>query len=361
MSESNPNRRAARVRLLLLGIVFLAIIQFVVLLLIVPGRSSRTAPPKEQSIATTTAPTERHAIRPGAVVAPPGAPPAVREPLQRVVKYGRGEGEVGLVHEPEQEPLGPESFAIGRDGEILVADRVNQRIVVYSRDGIYLRSVSIPGIALGDVMADGAGRLYVYDQVRRALQCYDADGKLQGGLNLNPKEIDTRGYFHVVGDAVYFADAAARDVLVAVIKDGALTAPDNSTEHATEGVHGDSGRVYSFTVDKGQGIGMQIREQGAAQVAGQAVQVALPGVVSARFVGEDGQGRFYVQTERLESNRIVLEVLSFSPAGQQLGVTRMPENDYFAWTTKLVDVRPDGAIVQFLPQKEQAKLNLFTN
>jgi hypothetical protein len=39
----------------------------------------------------------------------------------------------------------------------------------------------------------------------------------------------------------------------------------------------------------------------------------------------------------------------------------MPENDYALWTAKLVDVRPDGTIVQFLPQREQAKLNLFTN
>ena len=59
--------------------------------------------------------------------------------------------------------------------------------------------------------------------------------------------------------------------------------------------------------------------------------------------------------------RIVLEVLAFSPTGEQLATTRMPENDYAVWTAKLVDVRADGTIVQFLPQRDQARLNLFTN
>jgi hypothetical protein len=87
----------------------------------------------------------------------------------------------------------------------------------------------------------------------------------------------------------------------------------------------------------------------------------LPGIVSARYAGEDQVQRFYVQTERLEGTNIVLEVLAFSPSGEQLATTRMPENDYVIWTAKLVDVRADGAIVQFLPQRDQAKLNLFTN
>jgi hypothetical protein len=39
----------------------------------------------------------------------------------------------------------------------------------------------------------------------------------------------------------------------------------------------------------------------------------------------------------------------------------MPENDYAIWTAKLVDVGADGTIVQFLPQRDQAKLNLFVN
>jgi hypothetical protein len=71
--------------------------------------------------------------------------------------------------------------------------------------------------------------------------------------------------------------------------------------------------------------------------------------------------RSYVQTERLAGTGIVQEVLAFSPASELLTATRMPENDYAIWTAKLVDVRGDGTIVQFLPEQSQAKLNLFTN
>ena len=248
----------------------------------------------------------------------------------------------------------------GKDGTVLVADVVNKRVTFYDSNGAYLRSLSLPGIALGDVATDDQGRLYVYDQVRRALHQFDADGTPRSTLDLNPKDIDTRGYFHVAGNAVYFADAAVRDVLVATVQDGVLVAPDNSAERMTEGIHGESGRLYSLSLDKGQALRLEIRDPAASSDV-QSVQVPLPGIVSARFAGEDQARRFYVQTERLDGARIVLEVLAFSPAGEQLAVTRMPENDYAIWTAKLVDVRADGTIVQFLPQQEQAKLNLFAN
>lgn len=59
-------------------------------------------------------------------------------------------------------------------------------------------------------------------------------------------------------------------------------------------------------------------------------------------------------------NNIILEVFAFSASGQPLGTTRLPENDYAIWTAKLVDIAADGIIVQFLPQWQQAQLNLFS-
>ena len=265
-----------------------------------------------------------------------------------------------MIHEKEQPPVGPESFAVGKDGGILVADVVNERVVVYSSNGVYVRRISLPGIALGDVTTDQQGRLYLYDQVRRALLQYDADGTWRSTLNLNPKDIDTRGYFHVAGNAVYFADAAARDVLVAVVPEGVLVAPDPATERKADGIHGESGRIYSLSLDKGQALQLQLRDP-APGTAARGLEVPMPGIVSARYAGEDQARRFYIQTERLAGTNIVLEVLAFSPTGEQLATTRMPENDYAIWTAKLVDVQADGSIVQFLPQQDQAKLNVFAN
>lgn len=78
------------------------------------------------------------------------------------------------------------------------------------------------------------------------------------------------------------------------------------------------------------------------------------GLCPPDFVGEDDARRFYIQTERLEDDRVVLEVLAFSATGERLAVIQMPENDYAIWTAKLVDVRGDGALVALLPQQDQA-------
>jgi len=281
--------------------------------------------------------------------------------VQRVLKYGSGEGELGIVLGRGQPPVGPESFAVARDGSILVADVVNQRVVVYSSEGAYLRSIELPGIALGDVIMDKQDRVYVYDQMRRALHQYDADGAPRSRLELNPKDIDTRGYFHIAGNALYFADAAARDVLVAAVQDGMLVPPDGSTERRAPGIHGESGRIYSLSLEKGQAARLEVWDPPEALSDGRYLDIPLPGIVSARFVGEDDSQRCYVQTERLEGDRIVLEVLTFSAAGERVAVTLMPENDYAIWTAKLVSVRGDGTLVQFVPQQEQARLNLFAN
>lgn len=281
--------------------------------------------------------------------------------VQRVLKYGSGEGELGLVLGRDQPPVGPESFAVARDGSILVTDVVNQRVVIYSSEGAYRRSIDLPGFALGDVIMDKQDRMYVYDQVRRALHQFDTDGTQRSRLELNPKDIDTRGYFHIAGNAVYFADAAARDVLVATVQDGLLVPPDESTERQAPGIHAESGRIYSLSLEKGQSARLEVWDPPEALSDGRSLEISLPGIVSARFLGEDDTQRFYVQTERLEGDRVVLEVLMFSAAGERLAVTLMPENDYAIWTAKLVSVRGDGTLVQFLPQQEQARLNLFAD
>jgi hypothetical protein len=291
-----------------------------------------------------------------------GRPPITALPFatasHNVLRYGSDAAELGMVHGVEMEPVGPPSFAVSSDGNVLVADTAKQRVAIYAPDGTYLRSISVTGIALGDVTTDKAGRIYVFDQVRFTLHQYDADGTPRSTLALNPKDIDTRGYFHVAGAAVYFADAAVQDVLVANIEAGGLTAPDASIERKTDGIHAESGKVYSVGLVRGEALLVQVRE---SATDAKLLEAPVDGIVSARFAGEDRDQRFYIQTERLEGATVVLEVVTFASSGEQLGVRHLPENDYFIWTAKLVDVRSDGALVQFLPQRDQARLNYFAN
>jgi len=361
MSENIPKRRRASLRLLVGGAALLFIVIFLA------WTESKRVNPVRTSAIQEPSPTlvrEASSLRKGNEYSTNGGSGSGsmtgRVGARRILRYGRGEGEVGMIRESGQTPIGPESFAVGNDGSILVVDVVNERLVIYASDGTYDRSISLPGIAIGDVAVDRQGRVYVYDQARRALHQYGGDGTPRSRLDLNPKDIDTRGYFHVVGDSVYFADAAVRDVLVATLQDGLLTPPDKATERMADGIHGESGRVYSLSLDRGKALRVELRDT-AAQSSVRALQAPMPGIVSARYAGEDDGLRFYVQTERLAGTNIVLEVLTFSPTGEQLATTRMPENDYAIWTTKLVDVRADGTIVQFLPQRDQATLSLFTN
>jgi hypothetical protein len=361
MSENNPKSLWKTVCPALTGVLLILLAIFI----------ARTTPKRASPTRTSSLGYPGSGAAADAAQAAQGKQPAAHERVaghltagrlstQSILKYGRGEAEIGLVNEKEQPPVGPESFAVGKDGSILVADMVNQRVAVYSSNGTYLRSIALPGIALRDVAADAQGRIYVYDQVRHSLHQYDAQGTPQSTLSLTAADIDTRGYFHVAGNSVYFANAAARDVLVATLQDGVLTSADKSLERTTDGIHGDSGRIYSMSLNKGQALRLQVRDP-ATQSPARNLEVPLPGIVSARYAGEDQAQRFYVQTERLDGTSIVLEVLAFSPTGEQLAATRMPENDYAVWTAKLVDVGADGTIVQFLPQQDQAKLNLFAN
>lgn len=269
-----------------------------------------------------------------------------------------------MIRDPGQTPIGPESFTITADGNILIADLANRRLLLCGPNGALLRSIPTGQVNLNDLVTDRQGRLFVYDQRERMLfreQPGGATGEesFVPALRLNPADIDTRGYFHVVDDNIYFADAAARDVLVAVIDgEGALQTPE-AVERVSPGIHAASGRVYDVASTKGEGLRVVIYEAPQAQGSA-AINLPMPDLLAARFIGEDNRGRFYAQVERLVGGRVLLEVHEFGPAGERLRVTPLPENDYALWTAKLAQAGPGGRIIQFLPGETEAKLNLLS-
>jgi sugar lactone lactonase YvrE len=313
--------------------------------------------PGKSETAQSLAPTQivhRFAPEPASL----GPPPFGRRVTRRIIQYGPGEGEIGLIRKDGQTPVGPESFALDPKGNLLIADRVNHRVVIYDRNGAAMRSLELPGVNLNDLTSDDAGRLYVYDQIRSRLNQYDPDGRLLSRLNLDPGQISTRGYFHVVRNAVYFADAAQRDVLVGTLQEGILSPPSGLAERASDGVHGASGRLYSVAVAKGEGLRLQIRDPDAPSFA-RAGELGVPDVLAARYAGEDAAHRCYVQVERWLGDKVALEVAVFGPDGEHLGRTPLPENDYALWTAKLVEAGADGTLVQFLPAEAEARVSLF--
>ena len=285
------------------------------------------------------------------------APVGPRRIVQRVLAYGSGPGEVGMRRVPGETPVGPESYAIGPEGNILIADLVNHRIVVCGPDGGYLRDVGVPGINLNDLVVATNGTIIIYDQREHRLYAGDAVAGFTNMLTLNARDIDTRGYFHVVGDAVYFADAAVRDVLVASLDGRELRYQEPGIERQFKGIHGQDGRVYEVAITRGESVQVRISDPG--QSTSRDLDLPLTDVVAARFIGTDRSGRFYLSTERLDSGRVSLEVIGFGPDGVPWERTRLADNDYAIWTAKLVESALDGQVIQFVPGEESAKINLL--
>ncbi len=77
----------------------------------------------------------------------------------------------------------PADVAVGKDGEIYVADGYgNSRIVKFDRDGKYLKEWGKYGSGPGEfnlphsVVVDGEGRVYVGDRENKRIQIFDAEG-----------------------------------------------------------------------------------------------------------------------------------------------------------------------------------------
>ena len=285
------------------------------------------------------------------------APVAPRKIVQRVLAYGSGAGEVGMKRAPGETPVGPESYAIGPDGTILIADLVNQRIVVCGPDGSHLRDVEVPGVNLNDLAIAKNGTIIIYDQREHRLYAGDTLAGFTNMLTLDPRDIDTRGYFHVVGDAVYFADAAVRDVLVANLNGQELLQPEPTSDRQFTGIHGLDGALYEVSIKRGESV--QVRIADPAQSTSRELELPLTDVVAARFIGSDRSGRFFLSTERLDLGRVSLELIGFDPTGIPFERTRLLDNDYAIWTAKLIDSSSDGQVIQFVPGEENAKLNLL--
>lgn len=342
-------------RKLVLGVAFLLCLSGLVVWLMPPAPSEKadSREPAPRVLQSALGAGAGEIPRP-----PPAGSGSTNSFVQKAFAYGSGPGDVGMIKEPDQTPIGPESFSVGADGSILVADRVNQRVLVCDKDGEPVRSVRFPGVNLNEVFSDRGGNLFVWDQKQHVLHLADSAGRIASTLRLDPADIDTRGYFHAAGDAVYFADAAARDVLVAEIKDGQISAPLAESARRTDGIHSNSGRIYRAEAVKGRSFELEARDARTSAVL-YSFRLDLPDLLSVRYAGEDGRGRCHLAVERLIEGKVRLEVRTISGSGEMLSTIPLPDNDYFIWTSKLVEAAPDGTIAQFVPAEERARLNLI--
>jgi DNA-binding beta-propeller fold protein YncE len=136
--------------------------------------------------------------------------------LRRWGSAGNGPGQFHFVPHDAGARGVSASIAVGSDGRVYVIDSGNARIEVFTASGRFVRSFGGFGNGTGQFLspqfltADGAGNVYVADDVRQTLTKYSATGAVQWQVGDNAGDTELAGHFHVSGSSI---DAHGRIVL----------------------------------------------------------------------------------------------------------------------------------------------------
>jgi sugar lactone lactonase YvrE len=169
----------------------------------------------------------------------------------------------------------PSDIAIGRNGDIFVADghggQTNARVVKFSKDGKFIKEWGKLGAAPGEfniphsLAIDSQGRLFVADRGNNRIQIFDQDGKFITEWKQFGRP---SGIFIAKDDTIYVVDSESnkarnpgfkRGIRIGSAKDGSIKAyiPDIDPDQETttilgaEGVGVDTkGDVYAAQVGR---------------------------------------------------------------------------------------------------------------
>ncbi|HYA18309.1 MAG TPA: peptidyl-alpha-hydroxyglycine alpha-amidating lyase family protein [Bryobacteraceae bacterium] len=184
-------------------------------------------------------------------------------------------GKAGVAGTTPETFNAPSDIAIGRNGDIFVADghggQTNARIVKFSKDGKFIKTWGKLGSAPGDfniphsLAFDSQGRLFVADRGNNRIQIFDQDGNFIAEWKQFGRP---SGIFIAKDDTMYVVDSESnkarnpgfkRGIRIGSAKDGSIKAfipdidpnPDTTTILGAEGVGVDSkGDVYAAQVGR---------------------------------------------------------------------------------------------------------------
>jgi hypothetical protein len=285
---------------------------------------------------------------------------AYRKVFDLDLPYGRGPGHLGLHYLTDQPPRGPESFSSDAEGNLYLCDTVNQKISIWSPRRRSFTEFSLSTeISPNDIALDSRGQIYVFDALKGKLHQIDKSGNVLTSVAADDSHRRVRGPIHVVGDLIYMAGGDQEDILIGKIDNGILNSPaiEATSTLPGRGIHGASGKRYYLRLIRGKGAMLEISHPDSALF--QSLELKQPNLLSIQFLGEDRKENFYLQTEFLENQALVLEVQKFNGQGLQLASVRIPENNYQAWSVKLLSVDENGTIHQFLPARDKGRLRSF--
>lgn len=182
-------------------------------------------------------------------------------------------GEAGVAGDDENHFNQPSDVLVAPNGDIFVADGhdpdTNTRIVKFSADGTFLKAWGEPGSELGQMQRphalamDSQGRLFVADRANNRILIYSQEGEL---LDMWSQFSRPSGLFIDANDILYVSDSESnqmrhpgwqRGIRIGSARDGVVTAfiPDSTPAgeqggtSSGEGVAaGPDGAIYSAEV-----------------------------------------------------------------------------------------------------------------
>jgi len=275
------------------------------------------------------------------------------------IPYGPEKESVGFLSIKNLPRRGPESFSNDTQGNLYICDTVNTRIQILSPIGDHLYAIPLEeGMVASDIAVDRFGYIYIYDSDRGKLYQYDKKGDFLNEVDIL-KRWSSRRHMHIIDNKIYMRSADQEDVIIGKVVKGSLVVPsaEELSRPIQKGIHGFSGRRYFVKLTRWEKGEIDVIHTNGNTI--KRIGLPLKGIVSISFLQEDRKGNFYIQTERVANEKVLLELHKFESDGNYLTTVPIPETDYDSWTIKLLSLDENGTIYQFLPSKERGRLNIF--
>jgi hypothetical protein len=260
-----------------------------------------------------------------------------------ILDYGYGPYQLGLLRGGEIPPLGPNAFAVDKNGDIFIADPINDGLKVFSPgQGRMIKFLYVPGI-YDDILPDRDGNVFLLERTSAQII------KIDQWEEKSSVPIDAAFARHPC--SLFLAGGS-----VLVKGRGDTYIP--RTQKILPGITLSNGKsCWTEYRDEHLGV-LNVFDRTSGEIV--SFPVVRPSLASIVFLGVDRQGCYYVQTEFIVSeSRVGLEVQKLGPRGELLATIPIPENDYAVWTSRLLAVDEDGAIYQVLPRRENVKIHIW--
>lgn len=268
--------------------------------------------------------------------------------------YGSGPGDFGL--DPVAGGTTHGGFSAGGpEGNLYVLDLINHNVKILQKtDATLLKVIDVPRALPNPEMPTEITDLAVDENGIIYMLVIDADGTMRVvALNDNgellcvypiPEEIVERPPVHGLDKLVKTREGQV-----------ALWLPEK-------------GRFYSFKDGRfmKHSYRFQMKGEKAFEISRlEGNSVAWTGrygsertIASAGFVGEDGLGNVWVQVEEaLPVKGVELGVVRFSKEGHDF--LFFPENDYYWYASRLLNIGWDGAVYQVIPAEKFLKVRVW--